>query len=109
VANQPNKSKSSNSGPRARLTRCRQLLDRLNPDRPPPTVRVREFRWQCRALRERTHLYAERLAKSGDPDKAVDSKLQRAEFAVDLSLRYFQDVLTPKSDSDDESSRGPRS
>ena len=52
---------NSSRGP-TRLTRCRALLARLDPERPPPYVHAKEFRWQYRALRERVHLYSERLA-----------------------------------------------
>jgi hypothetical protein len=86
---------NSSRGP-ARVTRCRALLARLDPDRPPPYVHAGEFRWQYRALRERVHLYSERLAATTDPIAAPDSRLLKAEFAIELSLQYFQDVLTPQ-------------
>lgn len=92
----------SHSKNHLRLSRCYQLLDGLNPDRPPATVRRKEFRWQYRALLERVQLYSERLAAAENPVDSPDPALQRAEFAIELSLRYFHDVLTPKVEPGDE-------
>jgi len=88
-----------------RLQRCRALLQEIDPDRPPTAVHAREFRWQYRALRERVHLYSERLAaaESAPPN---DSGLQKAEMAIELSLQYFNDVLAPKHGIDDEEGAG---
>lgn len=92
-----------------RLTRCRALLARLDPERPPPYVHAKEFRWQYRALRERVHLYSERLAAARDPVHAPDSRLLKAEFAIELSLQYFQDVFTPQREVEEsEEDQGGR-
>jgi hypothetical protein len=90
----------------ARLRRCRALLKVLDPDRPPALVRPREFQWQYRALRERAYRYSELLDGRADVGFARHSALERAEAAVNLSLQYFDDVLAPKSDADDEWGRG---
>jgi hypothetical protein len=92
-----------------RLKRCRELLERLDPDRPPAYVHAKEFGWQYRALRERVHLYSERLAAAGDSVKAPAEGMLKAEIAIELSLRYFQDVFTPQREieelEDDEDSQ----
>ena len=86
---------------RVRLKRCRALLRELDPARPPPLVRAREFHWQYRALRERVHLYSERLRAATDPETASDQDLLKTEMAIESSLRYFCDVLEPRSGADD--------
>lgn len=92
---------------RARLRRGRALLKVLDPNRPPALVRPREFQWQYRALRERVYVYSELLDDgSTESTLAGFSALERAEAAVNLSLQYFDDVLAPKSDADDETGRG---
>lgn len=83
-----------------RLQCCRALLEQLDPDKPPVTAQAREFRWQYRALRERVHLYSESLENVNDPEKTSDFGFHKAETAIDLSLRYFQDVLPDESDDD---------
>lgn len=85
-----------------RLQRCHALLRQLDPSKPPVTAPPREFQWQCRALRERVHLYSERLAEIDDPDAVQDQTLNKTEWAIALSLNYFQNVLAPPEDSDDK-------
>jgi hypothetical protein len=88
---------------RARLRRGRALLKVLDPARPPALVRPREFQWQYRALRERVHVYSELLDDgAAAASLATHSAIERAEAAVNLSLQYFDDVLAPKSDADDD-------
>jgi hypothetical protein len=76
-----------------RLKSCFALLQQLDPDKPPSSTHAREFRWQYRALRERVQLYSERLAATEDPDEARGSELNQTEWAIELSLTYFRDVL----------------
>lgn len=85
-----------------RLQRCRALLRELDPDKPPAAVHAREFRWQYRALRERVHLYSERLEAANDARPPGDYSLQKAEMAIELSLQYFRDVLAPKPSPDED-------
>ena len=85
---------------RAKLRICRVLLNRLDPDRPPATTKAKEFRWQYRALSERVDVYAERLRTAQEAEDPVEPALQRAEYAIDLSLLYFRDVLAPRSDDE---------
>ncbi len=87
---------------RAKLRYCRMILRKLNPERPPRTTTEREFRWQYRALRERIHVYSECLENVPDPVNAQEPSLVKAELAIDLSLNYFQDVLAPRTEDDDE-------
>jgi hypothetical protein len=94
---------------RARLGRCRELLEQLDPHRPPTAAQAREFRFQYRALRERVYLYSERLDALDALDasrRRYDHVLQKAETALELSLQYFRDVLTLEQrlngDSDDD-------
>jgi hypothetical protein len=87
-----------------RLQRCRALLRELDPDKAPVSAQAREFKWQYRALRERVHLYSERLAAIDQGRHVPDSALRKAEMALDLSLRYFCDVLTPKHQLEAEES-----
>lgn len=90
-----------------RLQRCRALLRELDPDRPPVSAQSREFKWQYRALRERVYLYSERLAEIDRGQHVTDSALRKAEMALDLSLRYFCDILTPRQQIEaDESADG---
>jgi hypothetical protein len=90
-----------------RVHRCRALLQVLDPDHPPASVNGREFRWQYRALLERVRVYSERLERAQASSGLTDLRLQRTEAAIDLSLRYFRDVLTPDEDpEDDESGNG---
>lgn len=77
-----------------RLSRCRALLSKLDPDSPPPAAQPREFRWQYRALLERVHLYSECIEAVDDPLRSSDYALRKAETAVELSLQYFRNVLT---------------
>lgn len=65
-------------------------------------MHAREFHWQYRALRERVHLYSERLAAAEDPEGASDYRLLKTEMAVKSSLRYFCEVLEPEPRSEDE-------
>jgi len=78
------------------------ILRRLDPEHPPRTTTAREYRWQYRALRERVQVYSDRLENAPDPVSAQETALMKAELAIDLSLNYFQDVLSPKSEDDDE-------
>jgi hypothetical protein len=87
---------------RVRLKRCHALLRELDPEKPPATVRAREFHWHYRALRERVHLYSERLAAVKDPEGASDYRLLKTEMAVKSSLRYFCEVLEPEPRPDDD-------
>jgi hypothetical protein len=87
---------------RLRLKRCRALLRELDPEKPPAAVHAREFRWQYRALRERVHLYSERLEAAKDPEGASDYGLLKTEMAVKSSLRYFCEVLEPKRRFEDD-------
>jgi len=89
-----------------RLEQCRALLRELDPDKPPTAAHAREFQWQYRALRERVHLYSERLAAVGDPGGSCDYNLRKAETAIELSLRYFCDVLAPSRKPDDDGGVG---
>jgi len=80
------------------LETCRALLETLDPERTPPRTTPKEYAWQIRALRERVEVY-ERLSRSAEASKApADALLQRAEVALDLSLRYFEDLLAPPSE-----------
>lgn len=85
-----------------RLQRCRALLRELDPNKPPAKVHAREFHWQYRALRERVHLFSERLSSVEDQERASDYRLEKAEVAIDLSLRYFHEALQPERQLDDE-------
>lgn len=87
---------------RVRLKRCRALLRELDPEKPPVTARAREFQWQYRALRERVHLYSERLEAARDPEGASDYGLLKTEMAVKSSLRYFCEVLEPEPRPEDD-------
>lgn len=87
---------------RQRLQRCRELLREIDPNKPPSAVHAREFDWQYRALRERVHLYSERLEAANDAEASSDYRLRKTELAVELSLRYFHDVLTPANQADGE-------
>ena len=78
------------------------ILRRLNPELPPRTTTAREFRWQYRALRERIHVYSECLEKTPDSAGPQEPALAKAELAIDLSLNYFQDVLAPRTENDEE-------
>jgi hypothetical protein len=78
------------------------ILRKLDPEHPPRSTTRREFRWQYRALRERIHAYAERLENTPAPATAQEPALVKAELAIDLSLNYFQDVLSPRTEDDDE-------
>lgn len=90
-----------------RVHRCRALLQVLDPEHPPPRVNAREFRWQYRALLERVRVYSERLERAQASRGVPDLRLQRTEAAIDLSLRYFRDVLTPDEDpEEDETGNG---
>jgi hypothetical protein len=87
-----------------RLQRCRALLDQLDPNEPPVSAQAREYRWQYRALRERLHLFSERLETTENPERSSDHRLEQVEAAIELSLQYFNDVLAhtrPKKDSED--------
>lgn len=86
-----------------RLNRCQQLLNKLDPDRPPPDVQPKEFRWQYLALRERVHVYTQCLADADGPPHQPDSALVKAEFAIGMSLRYFHDAFSQKHDVEDDS------
>lgn len=89
----------------SRLKRCRALLRVLDPERPPTSDQAREFRWQYRALRERVHLYSERLEALEDSSHCHEHDLHKAETAIELSLEYFKNALSPDRglDDDDES------
>jgi hypothetical protein len=89
-----------------RLQRCRALLGELDPDRPPTTAQAREFRWQYRALRERVHLYSQCLEAIPNASPADDYAMRKAETALELSLQYFRNVLTPRHGSDDDGGEG---
>jgi hypothetical protein len=90
-----------------RLQRCRALLDELDPDRPPTAAQAREFHWQYRALRERVHLYSERLDAVGAAERAFDYRLRKTETAIELSLQYFRDALTSCRGLDDDGDDDP--
>ena len=77
------------------LKRCRALLGEIDPDKPPVSATPREFRWQCRALRERVYHYSRKLAAVGEREHYADRELLRMEHAIERSLRYFHDVLSP--------------
>jgi hypothetical protein len=76
-----------------RLKRCRALLKVLDPELPPTADQAREFRWQYRALLERVQMYAERLDTVEESLQGYDHTLQKAETALELSLRYFNHAL----------------
>lgn len=98
-----NTQRSAGTSGHAKLRFCRALLSRLDPARPPATTKPKEFRWQYRALSERVDVFAERLEKTpAHPGAHEETALQRAEYAIDLSLLYFQDVLAPKTEGDEE-------
>ena len=83
-----------------KLEICRELLQRLDPDRPPLEATPREYDWQLRALRERLHVYEQRLRSAPEDKQASSLGLHKAEMAIDLSLRFFEDVLTPAEPED---------
>jgi len=87
---------------RQRLQQCRELIREIDPNKPPSAVQAREFDWQYRALRERVHLYSEQLEAANDPEASSDYWLRKTEMAVELSLRYFHDVLTPVHQAEGE-------
>jgi hypothetical protein len=89
---------------RGRLQRCRALLRELDPNNPPAMVHAREFSWQYRALRERVHMFSERLSSVDDQERVSDYRLEKAEVAIALSLRYFHDALQDERQHDDDDS-----
>jgi len=91
-----------------RLRRCRELLSHLDPDKPPSPSQAREFNWQYRAFRERVYLYSARLEAVRNADHVTDEAIRKTDWAIELSLRYFRNVLkTPlQRDSEDENTDG---
>lgn len=90
----------------SRLLRCRALLRELDPNHPPARVHPREFSWQYRALRERVHVFSEKLSSVNEKEPVADQQLYRAEAAIELSLNFFHDALTPAGTPDDENVDG---
>ena len=84
----------------ALLKRCRALLREISPEEPPATAKHREFEWQCRALRERVHLYSCKLADVAERGSWGDPELLKIELAIERSLRYFHNVLSPRFEDD---------
>jgi hypothetical protein len=79
---------------------CRSLVDTLDPNRPPAQTTPKEYEWQLRALRERLYVYEQLVRSRAQAKDFSDFRLQKAETALELSLRYFQDVLS-RTDADD--------
>jgi hypothetical protein len=87
------------------LRHCRALLRELDPNHAPGGINRKEFRWQYQALRERTQVFASCIAQieAEEPTQSNLMALRKAANAIKMSLQYFDDVLTPKHHSDEES------
>jgi hypothetical protein len=72
------------------LGRCKALLLDLHPDHPPDGVSCKEFLWQYSAFQQRLEAYEALLNERIDAISVVDSQLEQAEFAIDLSLSYLR-------------------
>ena len=92
---------SGNVSARRKLDYCRALLAEMDPQHPPHTAQAREFSWQYRALRERVAVYSACLEAAPDRARASQRALEKAQFAIDLSLQYFHDVLKPTGDAEE--------
>lgn len=98
----------------ALLSRCQRLSRRLHPTLPPEGSSASEFAWQCRALAERVQTYEALLGGSEEfatlPAAHLESRLQRLETALNVSLDYFRRAfLDLPAESDDEHPQRPRS
>jgi hypothetical protein len=88
--------------PGRRLKRCRELLRKLDPNRPPVTTQSSEFRWQYLALRERVHVYSEWLSTVDESAIESGNAIYKAENAVVRSLHYFCEALQERQPDDED-------